>query len=86
MILNDDQLQEIADALDGMEETWGNTLHKTLEELGHDPDLKHSVVFMDHLENKVFHCEECDMWKQTEIRVYNEIAERKMCEDCDEKY
>ena len=64
----------------------GNTLYKVLENMGLDTDLKESVVFIDSLENHIFHCEDCDCWKQTEIRVRNEVAERTMCEDCDEKY
>ncbi|QQM13931.1 hypothetical protein CPT_Morttis_198 [Acinetobacter phage Morttis] len=81
-----EQFEELADALDGMEETWGNTLVKTLESLGLDVDLKHSVNFTDMLEDHIFHCEDCDCWKRIEVRVYNPIAERKMCEDCDENY
>lgn len=80
------QLNDLAENLEGMEETWGNTLHKTLEDMGLNPDLKHSVIFIDSLENHIFHCEDCDCWKRTEVRVYNEFAERKMCEECDENY
>lgn len=83
---SEDQLIELADELDGLEETWGNSLNVALENLNLSPDLKYSVIFIDNLENHIFLCEECDCWKRTEIRVYNEIADKKMCEDCDESY
>ncbi|AXY82713.1 hypothetical protein KARL1_94 [Acinetobacter phage KARL-1] len=83
---DDIQMDGLAERLDGLEETWGNALEKNLIEMNLDPNLKHSVIFIDNLETRVFCCEECDHWRRVEIRVYNEIADRKMCEDCDENY
>ena len=82
----EDDFQEIVTLLEGCEETWRDSLRTTSKELNLDPDLADSVVFMDLLENHIFCCEDCDHWKLVEERVYNEIAERKMCESCDENY
>ncbi|EQA7786676.1 hypothetical protein ACX818_001261 [Acinetobacter baumannii] len=80
------QMDGLAERLEGCEETWSKALERNLEEMNLDPNLRHSVIFIDNLETRVFCCEECDTWRNIENRVYNEIAEKKMCEECDENY
>lgn len=82
----ENQYDLIAEALNGSEETYSKALETELKAHGLDPDLQRSVNFIDHLETLVFCCENCDHWREIGVRVYNPIADMKMCEECDENY
>ena len=88
--LTDDQIREVAEELQGCQETGGahgrkGAVKSVLEELGHDTDLVESQIFTDALEQHVFLCEECDIWHDPYTRVHNQIACVTVCEECDEK-
>lgn len=83
---SDDEIEEIANELDGLEETFSKSQKRVLEEFGYDNSIVENKVFFEKLDNHVFHCDYCDQWKQTSLRVTNESAEDEMCEDCDDQY
>ena len=83
---SDDEIKKIADELDGLEETFSKSQKRVLEEFGYDHSIAQNEVFFRKLDEHVFHCDYCDQWKQTGMRVTNESAEDEMCEDCDENY
>ncbi|ADG60092.1 hypothetical protein Acj9p192 [Acinetobacter phage Acj9] len=83
---SENQYDLIAEALDGSEETYSKALVTELKAHGLDENLQHSPTFLDRLEELVFCCEQCDTWRETGVRVYNEIADMKMCESCDESF
>lgn len=83
---SDDQIEAIANELDGVEATFSNSEKRVLEEFGYDFSISKNEEFIKKLDEFVFHCNYCDQWKQTGLRVTNESAEDEMCEDCDENY
>ena len=85
----DDQYRELANELQGCQETCGahgkkGAIRSILEDLGIDCQVVHSQNFTDALEQHVFLCENCDIWQDPYVRVHNEIAEMTVCEECDE--
>ena len=85
----DDQYRELANELQGCQETCGahgkkGAIQSILEDLGIDCQVVHSQNFTDALEQHVFLCENCDIWHDPYVRVHNEIAEMTVCEECDE--
>lgn len=85
----DDQYREIAEAIQGCQETGGahgrlGAIKSTLQEMNLDDELAHSQIFMDCLEQYAFLCENCDIWCDPYVRVHNEIAAMTVCEECDE--
>ncbi|ADJ19499.1 hypothetical protein Acj133p184 [Acinetobacter phage 133] len=82
---NENQYDLIAEALEGSEETYSKALATELKAQVLDPELQYSPVFLDHLETRVFCCEQCDHWREIGIRVYNELVDMKMCEECDDQ-
>lgn len=85
----DDQYRELANELQGCQETCGahgkkGAIRSILEDLGIDYEVVHSQNFTDALEQHIFLCENCDIWHDPYVRVHNEIAAMTVCEECDE--
>ena len=80
-----EQYTNLAENLNGLEETFSKALESNLKELGLDPALKHSSDFLKELEERIFCCEWCDTWKERGVRVFNEYTQSDMCEECDDK-
>ena len=85
----DDQYHELANELQGCQETCGahgkkGAIRSILEDLGIDCQVVHSQNFTDALEQHIFLCENCDIWHDPYVRVHNEIAAMTVCEECDE--
>lgn len=66
---SDDEIEKIANELDGLEETFSKSQKRVLEEFGYDNSIVENKVFFEKLDNHVFHCDYCDQWKQTGLRV-----------------
>lgn len=83
---SENQYDLIAEAINGSEETYSKALETELKVHGLDKELMYSPTFTDNLEERVFCCEQCDYWREIGERVYNPIADMKMCEQCDENF
>lgn len=78
--LNQDQFEQLADEIEGLEVTYTKSLQATLENLGHDASLTKSRQFQTDLNNFVFVCAGCDCWLKVEQR--NHVSDDEYCDDC----
>lgn len=82
--LTEDQISWIASEIQDHDELLHKPIIQALENLGADPLLAQDPEFLEKLQDTMFVCDECEKWRNKEVRVYNKILGMKCCEECDD--